>query len=41
MLVGGKQAKSGTIRKAMSMAGPKYMDLLERRLLELVDAGAV
>lgn len=41
VLVGGKNRKSGSVMKAMSMTGPKYMDLLEQRLLELVDLGSV
>ncbi len=41
VLAGGVNKKSGMQRKAMSMTGPKYMALLERRLLGLVDEGAV
>jgi hypothetical protein len=41
VLVGGTNKKSGTIKKAMSMTGPKYMPLLEKRLLEMEDMGAV
>lgn len=33
--------KSKEGKKSMSMAGPKYMDLLEKRLLELVNMGSV
>lgn len=41
VLVGGVSKKSGKPRKAMSIAGPKYMALLEKRLLELVETGSV
>lgn len=41
VLVGEKHAKTGRTKKAMSMAGPKYLTLLEKRLLEMVDMGAV
>lgn len=41
VLVGSRHKKSGMIRKSMSMTGPKYMELLEKRLLELVDLGSV
>ena len=41
VLVGGINPKNDKPRKAMSMAGPKYMAMLEQRLLELVNMGAV
>ncbi len=41
VLVGEKHARTGLAKKAMSMAGPKYLTLLEKRLLEFVEMGAV
>jgi hypothetical protein len=41
VLVGENHPKSGLAKKAMSMAGPKYLALLEKRLLEMVDMGSV
>lgn len=41
VLVGAVNKKSNKVKKAMSMAGPKHMAMLEKRLLELVDLGAV